>query len=129
MSVYGDVLLAWPEQVRTIVVYDMVPQLPGGWTAPDNALRVRGVLQHTGGRQLKDLNGNLAAGENLEFWSWAEGLDGKFTMAGGDVFRLMGDTNWQEEGGFYRYSLQKVIGNNGTESDQSSWNTGADNFG
>ena len=47
---------------------------------------------------------------------------------GGNVYRLKDNSDWSREGGFWRYGLEKVVGNNGTESDDASWNTGANSF-
>lgn len=129
MGIYGDMLLAWPEQMRTLTVYEMQPELPGGWSEEENPLEIRGIIQHTSGRRLKDLGGNLAQGAGLELWTNAGELVGRFTKLEGDVYRITGDNKWESEGGFFRYTLEKVIGNDNTEQDNTPWNTGANNFG
>lgn len=129
MSVYGDMLLAWPEQFRTLTVYEMEPELPGGWSEETNAQEIRGIIQHTSGRRLKDLGGNLVQSSGAELWTQKGALAGWFTKIGSDVYRLTGDNKWESEGGFYRYSLEKVIGNDNTEQDNTPWNTGSNNFG
>lgn len=128
-GIYGDMLLAWPEQHTEITVYEMQPKINGGWEEPENAKVVRGIYQHTGGKNLKENNGNLAQSSAVEFWTTEGGLNGFFTIIENNVYRLAGDNQWKTEGGFYRYSLQKVIGNDGTESDDTTWNTGTNNFG
>ena len=129
MSVYGDMLLYWPEQRRSLVVFDMTPKINGGWNKvvdqSGNLITqtITGVYQNTGGDQTVDSNGNLVHKKSLELWTETKGLDDKFTTYEGSIYRLKADNQWESEGGFYRYTLEKVVGNNGTESDNATWNT------
>lgn len=50
-----------------------------------------------------------------------------FTKINGVLFRLKSDNDWNNEGGFILYTLEKVIGN-GAESEVTAWNFGKDNF-
>lgn len=129
-GVYGDFILAFPEQFTSITVYSMTARINGGWIKDENSDRIiRGIFQHTGGRRIKDSNGNKAAGSSAEFWTETPGLNGMFTTVDGVVYALLSDNDWKNEGGFIKYGLDKVVGNNGSESDDTSWNTGSDNFG
>ncbi len=134
-GVYGDMLLAWPEQRRALVLFDMKPKINGGWDKVVDqsgdliTKTVTGVYQNTSGDSTVDNNGNLVHKKNLEFWTEEKGLDDKFTTYEGSVYRLKSDNQWESEGGFFRYSLEKVVGNNGTESDNATWNTGSNSFG
>lgn len=133
MSVYGDMLLYWPEQRRELTLFDMKPKINGGW---DKVLdqsgnlitqTITGVYQNTSGDQTTDSNGNLVHKKSLELWTETGGLGDKFTTYEGSIYRLKADNQWESEGGFYRYTLEKVVGNNGTESDNATWNT-SNNF-
>ena len=134
-GVYGDMLLAWPEQKRILSVYDMTPKVNGGWEVVKDQqgkvimADVVGVFQNTRGGGLKDSNGNLVKSDGREFWTKTGGLDGKFFQWQGEVYRLKDTNNWSFEGGFFRYGVEKVVGNNGTESDNASWNLGSGSFG
>lgn len=134
-GVYGDMLLAWPEQQRTIQVYDMTPKINGGWdVVKDQAgdviyTTIIGVFQNTRGGGLKENNGNLVETNGCELWTQTGDLAGKFFQLGGLVYRLKDTNNWSFEGGFYRYGVEKVVGNDATESDNASWNIGANTFG
>ena len=129
MSVYGDMLLYFPEQRRALTVFDMTPKINGGWNKvvdqSGNLITqtITGVYQNTGGDQTVDSNGNLVHKKSLELWTETKGLDDKFTTYEGSIYRLKADNQWESEGGFYRYTLEKVVGNNGTESDNATWNT------
>lgn len=136
-GIYGDMLLAWPEQNRTITLYDMKPKQNGGWDKvvdqQGNVITqtIIGVFQNTRGGGIKDSNGNLVETEGRELWTQTGGLNGKFTTWNGEVFRLLvpDGSDWSFEGGFYRYGVEKVVGNNGTESDNATWNIGGGSFG
>ena len=134
-GVYGDMLLAWPEQNRTIEVYDQNPKINGGWEAVTDPqtgeilkTTVVGVFQNTRGGDIRDSNGNLVKTDGREFWTQTAGLEGKFFDWNESVYRLTDTNNWSFEGGFYRYGVEKVVGNNGTESNDASWNLGCDTF-
>ena len=129
MSVYGDMLLYWPEQRRALTVFDMTPKINGGWqpVLDQNGdlieTAITGVYQNTSGDSTVDSNGNLVHKKSLELWTETRGLEDKFTTYEGNIYRLKADNQWESEGGFYRYTLEKVVGNNGTESDNATWNT------
>lgn len=136
MSVYGDMLLFWPEQRRSLTLFDMKPKINGGWDKVTDPLSgqvititITGVYQNTGGDATIDGNGNLVHKKQMELWTETGGLSDKFTEYQGSTYRLKSDNDWESEGGFFRYSLEKVVGNNGTESDNAAWNTGANSFG
>jgi len=130
MSIYGNNLLAFPEQYVTLTVYSMTAQVNGGWTRDaDSDRTIQGIYQHTGGKKLTESNGNLAQSSSVELWTVETGLNGMFADIDGYVFRLNSDNDWHTEGGFVRYGLEKVIGNNGAESNNTSWNPGTNNFG
>ena len=135
MSVYGDMLLYWPEQRRSLTIYDMKPKINGGWDKVVDqsgnliTTTITGVFQNTSGDSTTDSNGNLVHKKQLELWTETGGLEDKFTTYKGSVYRLKTDNDWESEGGFYRYQLEKVVGNNGTESDNATWNIGSNSFG
>lgn len=129
-GIYGDMLLAFPEQRTTITVYSMTAMINGGWAqVPGSTQNVQGIYQHTTGKKLQDSNGNTVQTSGLEFWTETGNLSGMFTEIEGLVYRLNSDNNWNSEGGFYRYGLEKVVGNNGTQPINTSWNPGTNNFG
>ena len=134
-GIYGDMLLVWPEQMRSIVLYDMDPEINGGWSKVTDqqgnliTQTVSGVFQNTRGGGIKDSNGNLVNTDGSEFWTRVKGLEGKFFDRDNSVYRLLDTNNWSHEGGFHRYGVEKVVGNNATESDHATWNLGGNSFG
>lgn len=136
MSVYGDMLLFFPEQRRSLTVYAMEPKINGGWnkvvdpqTGKVITQSITGVFQNTSGDQTRDSNGNLVHVKGMELWTETPGLADKFIDINGSVYRLTADNDWEHEGGFFRYTLNKVVGNNGAESDDATWNLGGNSLG
>ena len=136
-GIYGDMLLAWPEQNESLEVYDQEAKINGGWDPVTDPLtgeiiktKVVGVFQNTRGGGIKERNGNLIDAEGCEFWTHTGNLVGKFFIRNSKVYRLSvpDDSDWHKEGGFYRYGVEKVVGNNGTESDNATWNLGGNSF-
>lgn len=134
-GIYGDMLLAFTEQQRTLSVYDMTPLVNGGWQKVVDAhgdlitTTIIGVFQNTRGGGLKENNGNLVETDGRELWTYTADLAGKFIDWENAVYRIKDTNNWSYEGGFYRYGLEKVVGNDATESDNASWNIGGNSFG
>lgn len=129
MAVYGDMLLFFSEQRRSLTVYQQTPLINGGWEkVVDSDLVVTGIFQNTKPSQIKDGNGNLVLSSGFEFWSETGNLNDYFTQIKDKVYRLISMQDWETEGGFYRYSLDKVVGNNGSESDDATWNLGPNSF-
>lgn len=129
-GVYGDMLLSFSEQNRTVTVFSMTAKINGGYSVVDGSERdIIGIYQHSTGGQLKDANGNLIRSDGLELWTTENGLEGMFLRhPDSNYYRLISVNDWNFEGGFYRYSLQKVVGN-ATKSDDASWNIGGGSFG
>lgn len=134
-GVYGDMLLHFREQFRDFYLFQMNPKINGGWDiVADNDGKtiyttISGILQDTRGDAIKESNGNLVETDGRELWTRTKGLAGYFLDFDGITYRLIDSSKWDFEGGFFRYGLQKVVGNNATQSDQSAWNLGENSFG
>ena len=129
MSIYGNNLLAFPEQRKRVTIYDMVAEINGGFSVIENSSQIIScIYQHTAGKKIQDSNGNLVTFSGLELWTEKQGLNGKFTTIENIVYRLNSDNDWIKEGGFIRYGLEKVVGNNGTEPENTAWNLGSNTF-
>lgn len=128
-GIYGDMLLAFPEQMESVSVYQMTPRQGGGWTSvTGSTIEVTGIIQNTTGDTLKDASGNLVKAGGLEFWTATTDLDGYFMTYSDIVYRLTRSNDWMKQGGFARYSMEKVGGNHGSGSDNTTWNLGGNSF-
>ena len=129
-GIYGDMLIAFPEQLRMFTVFAMIPKINGGWEVVEKSKHsIQGVLQHTGGKAIKESGGNLATSSVYELWTSAENILGLFTRIKSNIYRIKAVSEWSHEGGFFKYTLEKVIGDDGVKSKNTAWNTGSDSFG
>lgn len=129
MGIYGDMLLVFPEQFRTFTAYEMNALINGGFEKVEGSEKdVLGILQNTKGNAIAEQGGNLVSKSVFELWTSSTNLDGLFIDIDGKPFRLIDSNNWVLEGGFKRYTLEMVGGNNATESDDTAWNLGNDSF-
>lgn len=129
MGIYGDMLLVFPEQFRTFTAYEMNALINGGFEKVEGSERdVLGIVQNTKGNAIAEQGGNLVNKSVFELWTSSTNLDGLFIDIDGKPFRLIDSNNWVLEGGFKRYTLEMVGGNNATESDDTAWNLGNDSF-
>lgn len=129
MGIYGDMLLVFPEQFRTFTAYEMNALINGGFEKVEGSEKdVLGILQNTKGNAIAEQGGNLVNKSVFELWTSSTNLDGLFIDIDGKPFRLIDSNNWVLEGGFKRYTLEMVGGNNATESDDTAWNLGNDSF-
>lgn len=127
-GIYGDMLLYFPEQIESITAYKMTAIINAGYTVDEESkINVKGILHNTQGSRIKDSNGNLVTSIVLELWT-QEKLEGYYTTIDDTVYHINTSSNWLKQGGFYKYTLEKVIGNNGTQSEIDTWNTGTDSF-
>lgn len=128
-GIYGDMLLAFPEQLDAFEAFNMSAKVNGSWKRiAGSEVAIRGIIQHTAGRRVKENGGNLVASSGAELWTAQDGLTGLFMRVAKDTMRISGASQWAREGGFFKYSLEKVIGNDGTQSHDASWNTGSNSF-
>lgn len=129
-GIYGDFLLAFPEQFTSLTVFKMNPVINAGWVKEeDSDVTCRGILQNSSGKQIKDSNGNKVRSSHLEFWTNLPELDGMFTKIKNVTYILNSGNEWTKEGDFARYTLEKVVGNDGAESTSTAWNPGTGHFG
>lgn len=129
MGIYGDMLLVFPEQFRTFTAYEMNALINGGFEKVEGSEKdVLGIVQNTKGNAIAEQGGNLVNKSVFELWTSSANLDGLFIDIDGKPFRLIDSNNWVLEGGFKRYTLEMVGGNNATESDDTAWNLGNDSF-
>lgn len=127
-GIYGETLLAFPEQNQSLTVYEANALVNGGFEKIEDSEKVViGIFQNTKGKQVHDSNGNLVESNGFEFWTQKKGLNGFFTEIENTLYRFCSSNEWNFEGGFSRYSLEKVVGN-GTESEDASWNLGSNSF-
>jgi hypothetical protein len=135
MGVYGEMLLAFPEQIRSFLLFDAEAGLNDGYGPRQNIVKANGVIQ-TSTSTVKDENGNLVRSVHYRLWTKTKfpdaiGSMGRFVDFGGIVYRVMSESDWPTEGGFYFHDLEKVIGTAPGKASvpADAWETGEGNFG
>lgn len=128
-GIYGAQLLSFPEQFRNFPYFDMKALQGGGYGPRLEASTVRGVFQCTGGRRVKTQNGMKVLGRQTRLWTTQELQTGRFIEAEHDVYTVgMPDNEWQLEGGFTVYDLEKVVGDDGRDTVDPDFNMGEKDF-
>jgi hypothetical protein len=130
MAVYGEALLAFPEQFRDYLYFDADPKIGDGYEGRENVKSATGVVQ-TATSRAKDSNGNLVISRNYKLWTATKLGAGKFVEFEGLIYRVMTDADWPNEGGFYDFDIEKVVGSTIRKTPETAdeWNTGEGHFG
>jgi hypothetical protein len=113
MAVYGNMLAPFPELLKDYVVFKMEPHLGGGY-GPRHDLRTTiGYMSwRKGGKG--DIEGDLKVkNQRATFWEQCDFITGKgvvkmfdFMEAKGEILQFIEDDNFEDEGGFVRWTLQ-----------------------
>ena len=123
MGVYSpNMNLHFPEQFRQFTYFNMTAKTNSGYEVSTPPVTYWGILQNST-TAIKDSNGNLAQGGNEFLWTDAPLVMGWFVLFSGITYRIIPSNDWVNEGGFTQFTLQRIIGANGTP-DSQVWATG-----
>jgi hypothetical protein len=122
MAVYGEMLLFFPEQLREMQYFDMLPKINSGFTVDGSATTIWAVIQNAASA-IKESNGNLISSDHMNVWTETKLSRGHFILFDGTTYRIVGGNDWPSEGGFYMYTVERVVGDNGT-SNTVDWSVG-----
>jgi hypothetical protein len=123
MSVYGEMLLSFPEQFINVPYFDMQPLINDSYGQRENQVSINCIIQNkTSG--VKDSNGNLVRNSSYYLWATRKLIAGKFIEWQGHIYRLIVDNDWLREGGFWSYEIEKLVGSNGNVITQT-WENGS----
>jgi hypothetical protein len=129
-AVYGESLLAFPEQFRDFVSFEADPNISDGYGPRKNEKKENSGVLQTATSRVKDGNGNLVVSRRYTLWTDAKLALGIFVEFEGFIYRTMTDSDWPSEGGFYDYDLEKVVGSapGKTPVPVDTWNNGEGHF-
>ena len=114
MGVYSpNMLMHFPEQFIKVPYFDMQPLINDNYGSRENQVNINCIVQNLGSG-VKDSNGHIVRNSRNYLWSTRELTPGKFVEWNSRVFRLVVDNDWVREGGFYNYSMEKLVGSDGT---------------
>jgi hypothetical protein len=117
MAVYGEMVLAFPELLKTYEVFNMRPRIGAGYGERRNRRNVRGYWSWR--KQSKmDVEGDLRTpNHQATFWVQDNFLGKKVAMGQNDhvevdgkMFVTIDDQNFSHEGGFYKCLMQRLAG-------------------
>lgn len=127
-GVYGEVLTAFPEQWMDALYFDMNPEMGSGFGPRMNVTMIQIIDQNYIGSVIEKNGFNLVAKDNNWVWSDIELQPGRFLDIDGKVYRLTKHNNWNREAGFWAHEVEKVVGDNGANTEDSPINSGANLF-
>ena len=112
-GVYGDQLLAFSEQFRSVSYFSMKQEVGAGYKDRTELGKVRGVFQYMKKGDLARENEVLSDEQVPTFWTRKKLESGNFIEMKGDdcLYRITNNQPWKFEGNFYIYILESVTGN------------------
>ncbi len=126
-SIYGDTLLSSPEAFQSAVMFSQNPVVNGGYVDQTQGVPVRLIFKdETSG--VKDANGVWVRTVKKTVWSRKALVVGTFLLFEDIVSRIMTDSGWKRQAGFFIYGLDKVVGDNGSPSYDPKANNGGRDF-
>lgn len=116
-SIYGDMLIAFLEQFRTVSYFSMKQDVGAGFSERSEEVEVRGIFQYMKRGELARENDVLSDEQVPTFWTRKKLEAGNFIGLPDDeaVYRITSSQPWKFEGNFYIYILESVTGNTDRE--------------
>jgi hypothetical protein len=129
MGIYGDMMMYFPEQFVSIEYFNMTPKHNAGYTIVDDTITTVRVIQHNvEPNQVEDANGNLVVTANFQIWTRTKLTDGWFVRISDEIYRLKASNDWYYLGGFYKFNILKVVGDDGQLTNDITPNLGEGSF-
>ena len=123
MGVYSpDMLLHFPEQLRPFLYFNATADINSSYTPVGSPVTVWGVIQNAAS-SIKESQGNLISSDHMNVWIDTQLTRGWFLSFSSVMYRIVNGNDWPFEGGYYMYTIERVVGDNGTPVTQT-WNKG-----
>ena len=139
MSIYGLSVECFPELKRKVSYFNRIPDTTGTLGSLTDLKEIYVTFQNTRPKAVKDSNGNLVFAKGLRIRTnsqlqagWfvsSEFIDLSLNDGSGielndgnslsvntdnmDIYRIIGESEYNFEGSLYTYDLEKVVGNAG----------------
>jgi hypothetical protein len=124
-GIYGSTLIHFSEQFIDIVTFTQVARVGSGYDIVGETKTVRGILQTGKGKAISGTEGRLSQHSGWKTLAvtnydsiW---LENEITLGTYITHPLDGNINivnkelgWAREAGFFAYSLEKLVGDDGT---------------
>jgi hypothetical protein len=146
-GIYGAMLPAFSEQLREVTYYEADPKVGAGYEEPKNVKKLYVIFQRfgsapynaaltvpTAGERTQNANGSSVNYKQLMVWcDNFELLLGSFIkrkINGKDeIYKVMADNGWIDEVGYFVCLVERVMGDNGSNTEVITPNLGTDFFG
>ena len=123
MGVYSpDMLLHFPEQLRPFLYFNATADINSSYTPVGSPVTVWGIIQNAAS-SIKENHDNLSTSDHMNVWIDTKLNIGWFLSFQSTMYRIIPGNEWNFEGGFYSYTIERVMGDNGTPVAQT-WNKG-----
>jgi hypothetical protein len=136
-GLYGNMMTYFQGQFVDMINFDMLPNINSGFDTtktrdgqPVTPLPFRGCFHDMQGDEAKDANGNLVITACGDLWSDTSLSLGTFIQIVGTkpVYRIKEEKAWENQGGFFWYHVEQVLGDDGTLTVEPEFNLGEGNF-
>lgn len=129
MAVYGDMLVFFNEQRRSVNYFTMSPNIVASYSTRKDLGKVTGVFQYMKRGELTRENDTLADVNVPTFWTRQKLEVGNFFIEKDDeIFRIINPADWTFEGGFNIYVLETFVGNSDVQKPFEDVNLGQNNY-
>ena len=126
-GVYGSILLQFPELFQDGEYFEMEPRINAGYDKNNEPEMLRVVVQNFASSVTKS-NQHLVNMSQKKMWCDKELIGGRFVKVDNTVFRLVRENEWGNEGGFFYHIIERLIGDNGANTESITFNTGKNAF-
>lgn len=122
-SVYGDILVHFPELVIRLPYFNQVAKVGAGYEPIGDKVLIDCIRQTGPGRRISgttrtDFNAIspvLKVNDNISIWTEKRLQIGYFMIYAKEIYRIAREKDWTLEAGFYAYQIEKLVGNTGAE--------------
>lgn len=129
MSIYGSALIHFAEQFITVEHFTQVARVGSGYDKVGGSSLIQVILQAGKGKEIIGATGRLsqhagwrtlATVDKESLWSENELKLGTYIVHpfGGGIMIIDAELTWAREAGFYAYTIEKLVGDNGIMTEE-----------
>ena len=125
-GLYGDMLIYYSEQFQRFEAFYQVARVGSGYNKVGESFKIVGVVQTAEGANVIGSTGKLsqyagwrtlAAPEEKQLWTYTKQKFGTYFIYDDEVWVVGGRKDWSKEAGFYAYKINRLVGDNGTQTE------------
>lgn len=142
MGIHGNMLPFFCDEFHTFLYFNMQPRVTTGFEGRTGTKKIRGVIHmfsvppSAEGTAVRQSHENSVIEKSPFFWTrwdlqigWFVQELNRYDLLGRtDVYRLSSLNEWIREGTMKVFGLEKVVGDDGTITNNPTFNLGGDSF-